>query len=679
MIPRALFALACALLFVGGARDAVDRWINATDLPPLLVETSKEVRARDGRLLRAYMVDNGLWRLNVSATQVDQRLIDMLIAYEDKRFYSHGGIDGLAMLRAGAQAVRHGRVMSGGSTLTMQVARLLEDGTTGRWAGKLRQARVALLLERRLSKVDILNLYLLLAPYGGNIEGVRAASLGWFGKEPTRLTPAQAALLVALPQSPETRRPDRHLQAAIKARGRVLARMVTAGVVSRDTAEAAETEPVTPQLHPFPRLAPHLTDRMLAQFPDQRQHVLSLNRDVQANLENLAMDALQTLDPSLSIAIMAMDHRSGQVMASVGSASYAEGARQGFVDMTQAVRSPGSTLKPLVYGMSFDQGLAHPETLIADRPISFDGYAPQNFDGQFRGELRVADALRQSLNIPVIMLTDEIGPARLMATMRRAGMQPDLPVGQAGLAVALGGVGVTLEDLMRMYAALAQGGKAVDLTYEPGPSPANGARVISRSAAWHIGHILSGIPAPPGAPQNRVAYKTGTSYGHRDTWAIGYDGAHVVGVWIGRADGTPVPGAFGAELAAPVLFQAFQRVAQQTTPLDPPPPETIMVSTAQLPQPLQRFRGRRAVFLADSDAPKLAFPPNGAMVSRSDSGVVVKLRDGVPPFTVLANGVPLLNGVYRREITVPLIEAGFSELSVIDAQGRADRVRIELR
>lgn len=669
------FALVAALWAGAAARDALDGWIARTDLPVTVVQHSTEVRDRSGALLRAYTVADGLWRLPVSVDQVDARFVQMLIAYEDGRFYQHAGIDPLAMLRAAGQALVNGRIVSGGSTLTMQVARLLEDGTTGQWQGKIRQMRVAMALERRLSKTEILNLYLSLAPYGGNIEGVRAATLAYFGKEPARLTPAQSALLVALPQSPESRRPDRAGNTAAAARERVLQRMLEAGVLTPENLQAARLDPVPATRQPFPSLAPHLADRVVADAPDRQRHDLTLNATLQSQLEKLAVDSLRGKLADLSIGILAAELATGEILASVGSGGYADQG-QGFIDMTQALRSPGSTLKPLVYAMAFDQGLAHPETLIDDRPVSFGRYAPQNFDGQFRGEIKVADALRQSLNIPVVLLTQEIGPLRLMAALRSSGAQPVIPGGKPGLAVSLGGVGVTLHDLVQLYAALAHEGQGMALHVQG--DPAQMPRVVSRSAAWQVGHILSGMAPPPGAPLNRLAYKTGTSYGHRDAWAVGFDGKHVIGVWIGRPDGTPVPGAFGGDTAAPVLFEAFQRLKPELDALAPPPPETLLVSASLLPQPLRRFRGRDAVFQPDDDAPKLAFPPDGARLLLEDHGLVVKLRDGQPPFTVLANGLPLVTGNRNRELALIGLGKGFVTLSVIDAQGRSDRVNIRV-
>ena len=678
-LDRLVLTIAVLLALTGYSRDRVDIWIDDTALPPLLSETSTEIRDRNGETLRVYTVADGRWRLAVTPAQVDPAYIDRLIAYEDKRFAQHHGVDLLAMTRAMWQAAWHQGIVSGGSTLTMQVARLLEESGTGKWSGKLRQIRVALALERTLSKDQILTLYLTHAPFGGNLEGVRAATLAWFGKEPQRLTPAEAALLIALPQSPEARRPDRDHAAARAARDRVLDRLVNADVLTKDAAHAALTEPVPHVRRPFPAIAPHLSNRARAASPELKRHQLTLDKALQIKLETLARSALRDLPASLSVAIVLADHRTGAILGSVGSAGLTGAdTRQGFVDMTRALRSPGSTLKPLVYGIAFDRGLAHPQTLINDRPVAFGRYAPQNFDGQFRGEITVTEALRQSLNIPVVLLMNEIWPAHLMDALRKAGAAPRMPGDQAGLAVALGGVGISLLDLVQAYAALAQGGAAVPLYWTGDQQGGAQNRVMSRSAAWQVSDILAGLAPPPGAPRKALAYKTGTSYGHRDAWAIGYDGAHVAGVWIGRPDGTPVPGAFGGDLAAPILFEAFQRVTELRTPLPPPPPETLIVSSAELPQPLRRFTPRDAVFAPDPDAPKLVFPPDGARLANSQHGVPVKVRDGKPPFTWMANGTPLLTGIRTRQTQLTGLSAGFSQLAVIDADGRAARVTIRL-
>jgi penicillin-binding protein 1C len=665
---------AAGLLLAAVTRDEVDLWIDRTVLPDLVVETSAEVLDRNGDLLRAYTVADGRWRLAVDPAQVDPFFLQLLLAYEDKRFYQHNGVDPRALARAAWQTVTQGRITSGASTLTMQVARLLEDSGTGRLTGKLRQMRLALALERHLSKDEILSLYLHLAPYGGNVEGIRAASLAYFAKEPRRLTPAEAALLVAIPQSPEARRPDRAASSATTARARVLDRALGDGLIDADQSRAAQTEPVPTARRPFPALAPHLSDRVVAQ---EDTHQTTLDRTLQRSLERLAADTVAAQGDRVQVAILVANHQNGEILASIGSAAYRADQRQGFVDMTIALRSPGSTLKPLIYGLAFDEGLAHPETLINDVPTDFNGYRPQNFDRQFRGTIRVREALQLSLNLPVVALTEALGPAKLLQALDRAQVDFALPTGQPGLAVALGGIGVTLQDMVQLYAAIAHGGQAQPLHFLPA-EPQDTQRVLTAVAAWEVGDILAGLAPPPGAPENRLAYKTGTSYGHRDAWAIGFDGENVIGVWMGRPDGTPVPGAFGADVAAPVLFQAFARLKPALTPQPPAPPATLLVANAQLPQPLRQFRSRSAAFQV-ADAPAVAFPPDGSEVELLPEGLMVRVEGGTAPFTWLANGTPVSTGQPSREVMLADLGRGFVTLSVIDAMGRSARTSVRLR
>jgi penicillin-binding protein 1C len=672
------FLLAASLWLGAYSRDRVEAWIETTVLPPLLVETSVEVLDRDGDLLRAYTVADGRWRLAVELDRVDRTYLATLLAFEDKRFRDHIGVDPWAMLRAVGQAVWNGHVVSGGSTLTMQVARLLEESGTGALDGKIRQIRVALALERRLTKDEILTLYLHLAPFGGNLEGIRAATLSYFGKEPLRLTPAEAALLVAIPQSPELRRPDRSVERATDARDRVLQRALEDGLIDADQVAAARTEIVPTMRRPFPALAPHMSDRVRTEETAQIHH-LTLSRSRQEAMEKLAADVVQGQGDRLQVAIVVADHRSGEILASVGSAAFQADARAGFIDMTRAIRSPGSTLKPVVYGLAFDEGLAHPETLIEDRPTNFNGYQPQNFDRHFRGTIRLREALQQSLNIPVVALTEALGPARLLAALDKADVRFQVPGGQPGLAIALGGIGASLEDMVQLYAAIARGGVSLPLTHRLQGQREEGQRVLSASAAWQVGDILAGLAPPPGAPENRLAYKTGTSYGHRDAWAIGYDGRHVIGVWMGRPDGTPVPGAFGADLAAPVLFQAFARLKPALDPQPSAPPATLLLSNAQLPQPLQHFRSRSAAFEVAKDAPAVAFPPDGSEVELLPEGLLVRVRGGTAPFTWMADGVQVAVSLGGRETMLPALGKGFVTLSVIDSAGRSARAKVRLR
>ncbi|MEJ6393354.1 penicillin-binding protein 1C [Gymnodinialimonas sp. 2305UL16-5] len=675
-IAATLSALALTLCL--GVALWLNDWIDETEIPPLVLETGVEVLDRDGALLRAYTVENGRWRLPVSYDAVDPSFIEMLVAYEDRRFWSHPGIDLRAFARAVWQRLTSGRIVSGGSTLTMQVARLLEDSGTGAWGGKIRQIRLALALERQMTKEEILTLYFHLAPYGGNIEGIRAASLTWFGVEPRRLTAAQSALLVAIPQAPNSRRPDRFAEAAEIARNRVLSRAVTFTDLTEQDVDWARNEPIPTERRDFPALAAHLSDRALADRPTQATHFLTIDVVLQARMEHLARRATTGLGPQISAAIMVMDHQTGEILASVGSPDYTDHPRTGFVDMTQAVRSPGSTLKPLIYGLAFDAGLIHPQTLVADRPISIAGYAPQNFDEVFRGEVTAAEALQASLNIPAVNLLSALGPHRMLSAMGRADMEVSLPMDEApGLAIALGGLGTRMDDLMRLYGGLARGGIAPPMHWRAGEAPGDGQRILSPVAAWYVADILGDVTPPPNAPRIGLAFKTGTSYGHRDAWAFGFDGRHVVGIWMGRADGASVPGAFGADLSAPLLFEAFSRIGDRPTLRPGPPPGALTLLNADLPDPLRRFDPQGGS--NGPPQPSITFPPEGAVLAyQPDLPVIARVAEGTPPFTWLWNGAPIAIGDRDREVILGDIGLGFGELTVIDATGQAGTRQIEI-
>lgn len=678
---RFALSLMVAVLVLGlgaGVRDRFDDWVRATELPRLEVPVGVEVLARDGSLLRAFQVADGRWRLD--AGPVDPLFLDMLVLWEDRRFSRHAGVDAWALLRAGGQALRHGRVVSGGSTLTMQVARLIEEGPTGQWSGKARQMRLALALEKQLEKREILELYLRLAPYGANVEGIRAASLQWFGKEPRLLNSAQAALLVALPQSPETRRPDRFPEAAKAARDRVLAHAATAGLISDADAQAAMTEPVPRARRAFPALAPLLAARLLREHPGAARIETTIDPRLQRRAEDLAARAVRGAGRRLSAAVVLADHRTGEILAEVGAADWTDGASSGFVDMARAWRSPGSTLKPFVYGLAFDDGLAHPETLIEDRPTAFGRWQPQNFDHHFRGTVSLRNALIWSLNIPVVKLAEAVGPNRIKQALHRGGVELRLPGETAGLAIVLGGAGVTLEGLTEGYAALARGGRGVRLSPLPGASEERPVPMFGPVAAWQVGHILGQNSAPHGARQRPMAYKTGTSYGHRDALAVGYDGAHVGAVWLGRPDGTPVPGAFGGDLAAPVLFDLFD--ALPSVALPPPPPQALTLPNSALPLPLRRFApaGRASAMAASPvspDALRLTYPPNGAEVDATGP-LTAKARGGRGPWTFLLNGAPAAIAQPQPMASLPNPGPGFAELTVIDADGASATAAIRL-
>ncbi|MCG6857604.1 MAG: penicillin-binding protein 1C [Salaquimonas sp.] len=654
---------------------------------------SVEMVDRHGEALRIFANDEGRWRLNADLDKVDPTFLKMLIAYEDKRFYSHHGVDPFAMMRAAWQLISHGRIVSGGSTLTMQLARLIEPRKERSLGAKLRQMVRAVQIERRLSKREILQRYLTLAPYGGNLEGVRAASLSWFGKEPDHLALREAALLVALPQSPELRRPDRHPQAARAARDRVMARMARDGIVSESEVRRVAQFDVPHQREALPQLAPHLAERARDRNPAAIRHETTLERDLQASLETLARDAARRIGPRVSVAIVAADAKTGDVLASVGSADYLDDKRDGWIDMAHALRSPGSTLKPFVYGLAIEDGLVLPETMISDRPADFSGYRPVNFDQTYQGDVTVRRALQMSLNVPAVRLLDAVSPARLMARLRRAGVIPVLPDGEKpGLGIVLGGVGVTLTDLVQLYANLVTPGStpiALGDGVNSEPGALAGLKPMSPVAAWHVIDMLSGVAEPVGSKPLAIAYKTGTSYGYRDAWSVGFDGRHVIGVWVGRADNGAVPGISGIKTAAPVLFEAFDKAGFEIEPMPRAPAGAVRLAASELPDTLKTFShagiGQAFSIIPASRRLAIAFPADGVeleasrLADGSPAPVVVKLMGGTPPFRLMAEGKPVENASRRRQLLWKPQGDGTTRLTVVDAEGQARSIEVVVR
>jgi penicillin-binding protein 1C len=686
----AVRAAAVAFAIVFSVTIATGAWV--ISLGPLPLAQARQVSTtivdRHGKLLRAYAMADGRWRLPVDAgTGVDPGYLKLLLSYEDRRFRSHAGVDPLALGRAAFQLVTSGHIVSGGSTITMQLARLMEPRRERSVYAKLRQVVRALEIERQLNKDQILDLYLALAPFGGNLEGIRAASIAYFGKEPKRLSLAESALLVALPQSPETRRVDRYPDAASAARDRVLDRMVEEGVVSREDAAQAKSVPVPRWRKAMPVLAPHSADQAIATVKDSPVIRLTLDATLQKNLETLARDRAIALGPNISIGIIALDNESGDVLARIGSPDYFDERRAGQVDMTRAVRSPGSTLKPFIYGLAFEDGFVHPESLIEDRPIRFGSYAPENFDMTFQGTVPVRKALQMSLNVPAIALLDRVGASRLSSRLKQAGANLVLPKDEApGLAMGLGGVGVTLQDLVQLYGGLARLGNTRPLREIAGEQQRDSLRLMDQVAAWQVGNVLIGTPPPENGVHNRIAFKTGTSYGYRDAWSVGFDGRITIGVWVGRPDGAPVPGLVGRTAAAPILFDAFARTGKLPVALPKPPRGALVASNARLPLPLRRFRAvGELVRTGGEQAPHIQFPLNGSRIDVAGSGgaqfsaMPVRVAGGVLPMTMLVNGVSVGEIDGRRQRLVDPPGPGFARLTVIDATGAADTVVIRIQ
>jgi len=676
VLARALGALAVVALVIAALDLAFP--------PPFNVTVSTVVTDREGRTLRAFPVEDGRWRLRADLDRLDPNFIRALITIEDRRFPVHVGVDPIAVMRAAATSARAGRVVSGASTITMQTARLLEPRPRN-LGSKFVEAVRALQLERRLSKTEILELYLTLTPYGGNLEGVRAASWAYFQREPEHLTPEQIALLIALPQAPEARRPDRRAAAAIASRNAVLDVLADAGALSVARAQEAKMTGA-PHRSAFPAAAWHASEEVRRQAPGAAEIRSTLDAGLQAELEILARRVALAEGEDVQVSILVIDIPTRAVRAAVGSAG--RDVAGGWIDLTNRSRSPGSTLKPLIYGLAFDDGLATPATRIEDLPRRFASYQPDNFDRRFRGEVTIAQALQHSLNVPAVHVLDAVGAGRFAAALSFAGTSPRWSTSASegvGLALALGGVGLTARDVALLYAALGDEGRARPLVWREdaivnADEQGEGFTLLSAQSAHDVLNILQGAPAPAGripaaltqgAPQ--IAFKTGTSYGFRDAWAAGVANGVAAVVWVGRADGAPRPGVTGRAGALPVLFDVFDQAAvldsadvglRPATPLNAP----------EAPASLRTFERR-------AEPPVILFPPADVQVWAErfgpDARPFVLAGRGEGRLRWYVDGAPVRRDAGGAPIWTP-DAPGFYAVTAVDAAGRSSRVDVRV-
>ncbi|WKL58509.1 penicillin-binding protein 1C [Asticcacaulis sp. ZE23SCel15] len=657
-------------------------------LPPDMSKAQKASAValdRNGVWLRALPVDDGRWRIRADLQRTDKSFVRHLLTVEDERFYLHHGVDPLALIRAFSSNMQAGSVVSGGSTLTMQTARLLspKDRT---YLSKLIEVVRAVQLEACYTKREILSIYLTLAPYGGNLEGVRAASLSYFGHEPESLTIGEQALLIALPQAPEARRPDRNPKAALYARNEVLLRLQDKGAITPAVAQEAMEEPLVTRRAAFPALAWHAAGRLARQVRGLEATVITtIDAPLQSRLEALARQTAVAQGLNSSAAIMVVDIKTRAVRASVGSAGLDRAG--GWIDMMQRVRSPGSSLKPFIYGIGFEDGVIAPETRLMDVPTRFGDYQPENFDRVFHGEVSAKDALVNSLNVPAVAVLNRIGAEGFSSRLEGAGIhliRPKAGLKDAGLALALGGAGIKLSDLASLYAALGDNGVVKPLAWTETEAKVRpyqpGSRLMTQDAAQKTLAILRETPAPagrlPGAlmkSANRPAYKTGTSYGYRDALAVGVAGGHAILVWTGRPDGGARADMTGRDAAAPLLFDVVDQLQ----------------APAQLPNVLTPDRPPEALkeMKTVSAGPVILFPPDGSTVF-----VEVRARAGDGDFT-LKRGLKLsargkglqwyVNGeALPKADGAPLwypAQEGFYDVAVVDGEDRARHVKVRVK
>jgi penicillin-binding protein 1C len=672
----ASLALGMVMLLAGAL--ALDR-LFPPDLSRYQMRSSETVDA-NGRLLRAFTTADGKWRLKTTVDDVEPLYLALLKAYEDRRFDAHWGVDPLATMRAAGQWIERGRIVSGASTLSMQAARLLEPEQfhAGRRSllTKLVQSARALQLEWRYSKREVLAIYLTLAPMGGNLEGVRAASFAYFGKEPRQLSAAEAALLVAIPQSPERRRPDRAPRLAQAARDRVLTRGLEHAILDRALFDKAVSRPVPDHRLALPLQAPHLAAWLAGQSPGAIVPT-TVRYELQTALAQLVADERSQLADHAQIALVAVDNRSGGVVAWLGGGDFF--GRAGQVDLVRAHRSPGSALKPLIYAMAFDDRLLHPESLVEDVPVRFRDWLPRNFDHEHMGAVTVRRALQQSLNVPAVLALEKVGPQRFLSTLRTAGVVPGLPPGESGatLGIALGSATVSPLEMAGLYTGLANGGQfapPVVRRDQPGPQPV---RLLGPAAAWYVGDVLAEAPLPEGFASlpvalrdRRITYKTGTSAGYRDAWAAGYSANWTVVVWVGHADGTPRPGALGRAAALPILLKAFDRLPAEDNRAQPAPPDVLRVGSWQELPVRMRILGPAA---DTQGGPRIAYPPADARLELSArESVALSALGGEGRLHWLVDGRPLDGTKWMPD------GPGMAHLAVIDEAGHSSAVTVRI-
>ncbi len=613
---------------------------------------SPELDDADGAVLSLRPAADGAIRLALTEAEAGPDFVPLLLSREDKRFATMPGVDPLALVRAAGQLVHYGRIVSGGSTIAMQLARLLEPHPRT-FGGKLHDIARGLQLQAHLGRAVVMRLYLGLTPMGGGIEGVRAAALLYFGREPAALTRSQAALLVGLLQSPTHRRPDRHPDAAWVAAATVLR-------VAGDTTPVVRTAVMNPAV---PTLARHLAQHLAQRFGGRV--VTTLNRPLQAGLEELAAREMPFLGGQTDMAAVVVRNRNRAVLAYFGGARFF--APGGMVDMARAPRSPGSALKPFIYAMAFDRGLATPDTLLDGGAMRLGSYAPRDFDRAEHGSVTAAEALRQSLNRPAVRLLARVGPRTFAATLQAAGVRLQLPrQATASAALALGGAGTSVWDLATLYAGLADGGLVRPLRVDGTASLEPTGRVASPHASAAVGEILRAQPPPPGVaadPGHAIAYKTGTSYGFRDAWAAGFSAGYTVVVWTGRRDNTPSSGATGREVAAPLLFRIFALL-----PSEEPTSQPRASAEASLAPALRRKAGGTPL--------RILFPPGGVELAYDPYRPVgLRAAGGSPPYRWLIDGSPLPPG--PAPAWVPN-GPGFKHLTVMDGKGLLASVDVRL-
>jgi penicillin-binding protein 1C len=534
---------------------------------PDKVEYSTMVTDNKGELINAYLTRDEKWRMKTELEEISPLLQKTIIAKEDKYFYSHPGINPVAVGRAFFKNIFRMKRTSGASTITMQVARALEPGKRNIWS-KIREMFRAFQLELKYSKKEILQLYLNLVPYGGNIEGVKSASLLYFNKNPDHLSLAEITALSIIPNRPSSLVMGKNNDLIIEERNRWLKKFAADKVFTEKEIEDALAEPLTATRNTVPHYAQHFSYKL----KKQGGHFIKTHIDLNTQLktEKLVEDYSRSLKLRniKNAAVIIIDNKTHNVISYVGSSGFTDTSDGGQVNGANAIRQPGSTLKPLLYAMCFDEGLLTPKMVLTDVPVNYQGYAPENYDQKFNGYVTVEYALEHSLNIPAVKSLQLLGHDKLIQKLAACDFkQIKKDQNKLGLSMILGGCGATLEEMTGLFSSFASNGTYISPSYSMNDTLHKKVNIVSDAAAYMIDEILSKVNRPDfplswSATEKmpKIAWKTGTSYGRRDAWSIGFNKNYTVGVWCGNFSGVGVADLSGAEIATPLLFKIFNTI-----------------------------------------------------------------------------------------------------------------------
>jgi len=628
-------------------------------------ELSRVITDRDDKWLYTQTNKKEKWRFGVDISKLDPLYVESLINFEDKRFWSHWGVDPIAMIRAIGQLIRYRHIVSGGSTITMQLAKLL-DPKPRTISSKLAEIIVAIQLELHYSKREILEAYLTLAPYGGNIEGIVAASMRYFGKQPSALSPDEVALLVSLPKSPESNRPDRHPQKAKRARDRVLDIIYHNSILTKRQYTDAKSSPIPRTLKPLPRYTPHLSQRLLS-ILDNKNYIIktTLDYNIQKQLERWAYSQSNKLPKGSTISLLIAKNSDSSILAYLGSHNMFDQKISGYIDMIPVLRSPGSTLKPFIYGLAFEKLLIHPNSVIVDEQTLFGDYMPHNYNRKFLGEVTASYALQHSLNIPAVKLLQAVGVDELIDRLTSVSGKLEIPKGKRTLPIALGGLGISMWQLAQLYIALANDGRAYKLHLSQGDTTLL-PRLMSKKASQMTTSILRTIPPPLGYRDSnqQIAYKTGTSYGYRDFWTILYTVDYTIVAWVGRANNTPQLKHSGVEIAAPLAFEAIDILhsIRGATLWSEQPSSLLGVA----PDGLKYFDHKSR---SNKSPLKIIYPKSGARYQSAgcyNSDVEILIENGTPPYYWYID--KSIQAIKYKKTTISL-PYGAHDITILDSNG----------